>query len=150
MRAVLQRVSEASVTIGGTVRGAIGPGLLILIGVDPLDGPEDVAWMAGKIARMRIFPDEAGRMNRSVVETGGGCLVVSQFTLFAQTAAGNRPSFTAAAKPEIAVPLYAAFCARLATETGTPVATGEFGADMRVALVNDGPVTIGIDSRRRE
>lgn len=89
-------------------------------------------------------------MNRSVVETGGGCLVVSQFTLFAQTAAGNRPSFTAAAKPEIAVPLYAAFCARLATETGAPVTTGEFGADMLVALVNDGPVTIGIDSRRRE
>ena len=98
MRAILQRVSEASVAIGGTVRGAIGPGLLILVGVDPADGPEDVVWLAGKIARMRIFPDEAGRMNRSVVDAGGVCLAISQFTLFASTAAGNRPSFTAAIK----------------------------------------------------
>lgn len=150
MRAVLQRVSEASVAVGGVVRGEIGPGLLVLVGVDPADGPEDVAWLAGKIARLRIFPDDSGRMNRSVVEAGGGCLAVSQFTLFAATVAGNRPSFTAAAKPDIAVPLYEAFCARLAAETGVAVATGEFGADMRVALVNDGPVTICIDSRRRE
>ena len=150
MRAVLQRVSQASVAIAGEIRSAIGPGLLVLIGVDPADDAGDAAWLAGKIARLRIFPDDAGRMNRSVVEAGGGCLVVSQFTLFAQTAAGNRPSFTAAAKPELAVPLYQAFCARLAVETGAPVATGEFGVDMRVALVNDGPVTIWIDSRRRE
>ena len=150
MRAVLQRVSEASVAIDGSIRGAIGPGLLILVGIDPADAPDDVVWLAGKVARMRIFPDDAGRMNRSVVEAGGGCLVVSQFTLFAQTATGNRPSFTAAAKPELAVAFYEAFCARLAVDTGAPVATGEFAADMRVSLVNDGPVTICIDSRRRE
>ena len=149
MRAVLQRVSSASVMIAGESVGSIDRGLLILLGVAPEDGPDDVAWLAGKIARMRIFPDAAGKMNLAVSEIGGGCLVVSQFTLFAAVAAGNRPAFIAAAKPEVAIPLYESFLAQLAAASGVPVACGRFGADMQVALVNDGPVTIWIDSRQR-
>jgi D-tyrosyl-tRNA(Tyr) deacylase len=150
MRSVIQRVSAASVTIGGTVKATIGPGLLVLVGVEPADTPEDIAWLSGKITRLRIFGDAQGLMNRSVRETGGGILVVSQFTLFASTKKGNRPSYTDAARPEVAVPLYEAFVRQLAADLGRPVGTGEFGADMQVALVNDGPVTIWIDSRRRE
>jgi D-aminoacyl-tRNA deacylase len=150
LRVVIQRVSRASVTIAGAVVGRIDLGLAVLLGIEAADGLEDVGWLSGKIVRMRIFPDDRGLMNRSVVEVGGGLLVVSQFTLFASTAAGNRPSFTRAARPETALPLYRAFLERMATDLGRQVARGEFGADMQVALVNDGPVTISIDSRARE
>lgn len=128
----------------------IGPGLLVLLGVATDDSEDDVQWLATKIARMRIFADEAQAMNRSVVETGGEALVVSQFTLQASTKKGNRPSFVAAARPEEAVPLYESFVERLSLEIGRPVPTGRFGADMQVSLVNDGPVTIVIDSKLRE
>lgn len=128
----------------------IGPGLLVLLGVATGDSEEDVQWLATKIARMRIFADEAQAMNRSVVEAGGEALVVSQFTLQASTKKGNRPSFIAAARPETAVPLYESFVERLSLEIGRPVPTGRFGADMQVSLVNDGPVTIVIDSKFRE
>jgi len=150
MRALIQRVRNASVTIGPDRSAEIGPGLLILLGVGEADDPGDVAWLAPKIARLRLFPDEAGVMNRSLPETGGEALVVSQFTLHASTRKGNRPSYIRAARPEAAIPLYEAFVAALETELGRPVPTGTFGAEMQVALVNDGPVTIWIDSRARE
>ena len=150
MRAVVQRVSQASVRIGGAVRAAIGPGLLILLGVEPADTAEDIAWLSGKLARLRIFNDAQGLMNRSVQDIGGEALVVSQFTLYARTKKGNRPSFTDAAKPELAIPLYEAFVRQLAADLGRPVATGEFGADMQVALVNDGPVTLWFDTKNRQ
>ena len=150
MRVVIQRVSSASVSIGGRVRSSIGPGLLVLLGIGPEDGPEDIDWLVRKVAGLRIFDDEAGVMNRSVVEIGGEALVVSQFTLMASTKKGNRPSYIGAAGHELAIPLYESFCQALAVAIGRPVGTGEFGADMQVALVNDGPVTICIDSRNRE
>ena len=150
MRAVIQRVSEASVTIAGQVKGAIGHGLLVLVAVEDADSPEDSEWLAGKLVRLRIFADDAGLMNRSVQDVGGDILVVSQFTLFASTQKGNRPSYLRAARPEVAIPKYEAFVAQLAKELGKPVATGEFGADMKVALLNDGPVTIVIDTKARE
>ncbi len=150
MRALIQRVSTASVTIGGAVHSAIGPGLLVLLGVEEADNDEDLAWLAGKIARLRIFGDAAGLMNLSVTEAGGGALVVSQFTLHASTKKGNRPSFIRAARPEQAVLAYERFCEVLSMELGKPVARGVFGADMQVALVNDGPVTIWMDSKARE
>lgn len=150
MRAVIQRVSQASVTIAGQVRGTIGHGLLVLVAVEDADTPEDIEWLAGKIVRLRIFADEAGLMNRSVHDVGGEILVVSQFTLYASTKKGNRPSYLRSAKPEVAIPRYEAFLARLGQELGKPIATGEFGADMQVALVNDGPVTILIDTQARE
>ena len=150
MRAVVQRVSEASVTIEGTVRDRIGPGLLVLLGIETADEPADVAWLSGKLVRLRIFNDDAGLMNRSVLDIQGEVLVISQFTLHASTKKGNRPSFLAAAQPEVAVPLYEAFLAQLERDLGRRVARGEFGAHMRVALVNDGPVTIFIDTRQRE
>ncbi|MCC8062506.1 MAG: D-tyrosyl-tRNA(Tyr) deacylase [Rikenellaceae bacterium] len=150
MRAVVQRVGRAAVAVGGEEISRIGPGLLILLGVAEGDTQEDVLWLAGKIARMRIFADRAQAMNRSVVEAGGDTLVVSQFTLQASTKKGNRPSFIAAARPETAIPLYESFVEQLSLETGRPVQTGRFGADMQVSLVNDGPVTIVIDSRLRE
>lgn len=150
MRAVIQRVAQASVTIGGQVRGAIGHGLLVLVAVEDADTPEDIEWLSGKIVRLRIFADDAGLMNRSVHDVGGEILVVSQFTLFASTKKGNRPSYLRSAKPEVAIPRYEAFLTRLGLELGKPIATGEFGADMQVALVNDGPVTILIDSQARE
>lgn len=150
MRAVVQRVLQASVRIGGTVQAAIGPGLLILLGIEPADTAEDIAWLSGKIARLRIFNDAQGLMNRSVQDVGGEALVVSQFTLFASTKKGNRPSFTNAAKPEIAIPLYEAFVRQLAADLGRPVVTGKFGADMQVALINDGPVTIWFDTKNRQ
>ena len=149
MRVVIQRVSSASVSIAGAVRSAIGQGLLILLGIGPDDGAEDIDWLVRKVAGLRIFDDEAGVMNRSVVEVGGEALVVSQFTLMASTKKGNRPSYIGAAGHEIAIPLYEAFCQALGTAIGRPVGTGEFGADMQVSLVNDGPVTICIDSKNR-
>ena len=150
MRAVIQRVSSASVTIGGSVKSAIGEGLLILLGVGHEDEQEDIDHLVRKIAALRIFDDDAGVMNRSVVDVGGQALVVSQFTLMASTKKGNRPSYIGAAGHEVAVPLYERFCAALSSAIGRPVLTGEFGADMKVALVNDGPVTICIDTKNRE
>ena len=150
MRAVIQRVSSASVTIGGQVKSSIGKGLLVLLGVGYEDGQEDIDWLVKKISGLRIFDDEAGVMNRSVVDVGGEALVVSQFTLMASTKKGNRPSYIHAAGHEIAVPLYESFCAALSESVGKPVGTGEFGADMKVALVNDGPVTICIDTKNKE
>ena len=150
MRAVIQRVTSASVTIGGEVKSAIGPGLMILLGVGHEDTPEDIDWLVKKIAGLRIFNDDAGVMNRSVVEIGGDALVVSQFTLMASTKKGNRPSYIGAAVHELAIPLYDKFCAALSTALGRPVGTGEFGADMKVALVNDGPVTICIDTKNKQ
>ena len=149
MRTVIQRVASASVSIGGTVKSAIGPGLLVLLGVGPDDTEEDVDYLVKKTAALRIFNDEAGVMNRSVLETGGEVLVISQFTLMASTRKGNRPSYVGAAGHEIAVPLYELFCERLSAAIGKEVGTGEFGADMQVALVNDGPVTICMDSKNR-
>lgn len=150
MKAVIQRVSRARVTVDGRVVGEIGSGLLVLLGVHREDDDADVEWLAGKIARLRIFEDEAGNMNRSVMETGGGILVVSQFTLIASTRKGNRPSFNDAADPDQAIPVYEKVISRLSDCLGRPVATGEFGAMMNVDLVNDGPVTLVIDSRHRE
>lgn len=150
MRAVIQRVSSASVTIDGEIVSSIGTGLLILLGIEDGDGADDIAWLAPKIARMRIFGDDAGLMNLSVSDCGGEAIVVSQFTLHASTKKGNRPSFIRAARPEISKPLYEQFCAALSTEIGKPVGTGRFAADMKVALVNDGPVTIVIDTKARE
>lgn len=150
MRLVIQRVSEASVTIDGAVTGQIGPGLLILCGIEAADGADDAAWLVQKVTQMRIFADTEGKMNLSVKDSGGGLLVVSQFTLHASTKKGNRPSFIRAARPEQAIPLYEMFLSQLEAEMGQPVARGVFGADMKVALVNDGPVTISIDSRARE
>ena len=150
MRAVIQRVSSASVTIDGAVKSAIGPGLLILLGVGHEDGQEDLDWLVKKISGLRIFNDEEGVMNRSVVDVNGEALVVSQFTLMASTKKGNRPSYIGAAGHEKAIPMYEAFCTALSAAIGKPVGTGEFGADMKVALVNDGPVTICIDTKNKE
>ena len=150
MRAVVQRVSEASVAIAGQTRAAIKTGLLVLLGIEDTDTAEDIEWLSGKIVRLRVFPDDQGVMNRSVQEVGGDLLVVSQFTLFASTKKGNRPSYIRAAKPERAIPLYEAFVRRLAADFGKSVQTGEFGADMKVHLVNDGPVTIVMDTKVRE
>jgi D-tyrosyl-tRNA(Tyr) deacylase len=150
MRAVVQRVTEAEVTIGGGVAGRIGRGLLVLLGVEAGDSAADADWLAAKIASMRIFADDDGKMNRSVQEVGGEALVVSQFTLHASTKKGNRPSFIRAARPEEAVPLYGYFLDTLEPLVGRAVARGVFAADMQVRLVNDGPVTIVIDSRQRE
>ena len=150
MRAVIQRVSSASVTIDGTVKSSIGPGLLILLGIGHADGDEDVDWLVKKIAGLRIFNDQAGVMNRSVLDVGGEALVVSQFTLMASTKKGNRPSYIGAAGHEVAIPLYRKFCDALSSSLGKPVSTGEFGADMKVALVNDGPVTICMDTKNKE
>jgi D-tyrosyl-tRNA(Tyr) deacylase len=150
MRAVIQRVSQATVTISGRVAGAIEKGLLVLVGIEDSDTDEDIEWLSGKIVRLRIFNDEAGLMNRSVQDVCGELLVVSQFTLFASTKNGNRPSYTRSSRPEFAVPMYEKFLARLAADFGKPLKTGEFGAHMDVALVNDGPVTIVIDSKAKE
>ena len=150
MRVVVQRVSSASVTIDGEVKSAIGRGLLILLGVGHDDGAEDIDWLVRKVAGLRIFDDEEGVMNRSIVDVGGEALVVSQFTLMASTKKGNRPSYIGAAGHELAIPLYEQFCSALSAAVGKKVATGEFGADMKVALVNDGPVTICIDTKNKE
>lgn len=150
MRAVIQRVSSASVSIGGKVKSSIGPGLMILLGIGHEDSGEDIDWLVKKVAGLRIFNDDAGVMNRSVVDVGGETLVVSQFTLMASTKKGNRPSYLGAAGHSLAIPLYEQFCAALSDTIGRPVGTGEFGADMKVALVNDGPVTICMDTKNRE
>lgn len=150
MRAVIQRVRQASVTIAGQLHDHIDAGLLVLVATEEADTAEDVEWLSGKIVRLRIFADETGQMNRSVTETVGELLVVSQFTLYASTRKGNRPSFMRAARPELAIPLYEQFLRRLETDLGHRVARGVFGAEMLVSLVNDGPVTILIDSKQRE
>ncbi|SRX74657.1 D-aminoacyl-tRNA deacylase [Aequorivita antarctica] len=150
MRVLIQRVKKASVTIDGKLFSEINQGLLILLGIETEDTQEDIDWLAGKITRLRIFSDENDAMNLSVQDINGDCLVVSQFTLHANTKKGNRPSFINAAKPEIAIPLYEKFVLQLEKETNKKVQTGSFGAMMDVALVNDGPVTIWIDSKRRE
>jgi len=150
MRAVVQRVLEASVQIENQVVSTIGPGLLILLGVQEGDENEDVTWLSSKIARMRIFADAEEKMNQSVIDSGGEILVVSQFTLHASTKKGNRPSFLRAAAPADSEPLYEQFCSEIGRELGKPSGRGVFGADMRVSLINDGPVTILIDSRARE
>ncbi|MDE5997353.1 MAG: D-tyrosyl-tRNA(Tyr) deacylase [Muribaculaceae bacterium] len=150
MRLVIQRVSEASVTINGELFSSIETGLMVLVGIAEGDTPADVEWLAAKTASMRIFPDENGVMNRSVLDVGGDVLAVSQFTLMASTKKGNRPSYIHAAGHELAVPMYELYCEKLSGLLGKEVKTGQFGADMKVALINDGPVTIVIDSRLRE
>jgi len=150
MRAVIQRVSSASVVIAGQTKASIQTGLLVLLGIEEADTSEDIEWLSGKIARLRVFNDEQAVMNRSVLEAGGQVIVVSQFTLHASTKKGNRPSYIRAARPEVAIPLYEQFVQKLASELGQPVQTGEFGADMKINLTNDGPVTIVIDSKMRE
>lgn len=150
MRVVIQRVSEASVTIDGNVKSAIGDGLLVLLGIEHEDEQDDINWLCKKIVQLRIFGDEEGKMNRSVLDINGDILVISQFTLHASTKKGNRPSYIKAARPEVAIPLYERFLDQLSLSLGKPVSSGEFGADMKVRLLNDGPVTIWIDSRNRE
>ena len=150
MRALLQRASQASVTIDGTVHSSIGPGLLILLGIEEADGQEDIDWLVQKLTKMRIFGDAEGKMNCSLMDVGGEALVVSQFTLHANTRKGNRPSFIRAASPDHSEPLYEQFCSAMEKEMGRSVGRGVFGADMKVDLTNDGPVTIWIDSRARE
>ena len=150
MRTLIQRVQHASVTIDGQLKSQIGKGLLVLVGIEDRDTQEDIEWLCKKIANLRIFDDENGVMNRSVVETEGEVMVVSQFTLHASTKKGNRPSYIHASKPDVAIPMYEAFCAEMGLQIGKEVQTGTFGADMKVELVNDGPVTIWIDSQNKE
>ncbi|GAB5525754.1 MAG: D-aminoacyl-tRNA deacylase [Roseivirga sp.] len=150
MIAVIQRVSESSVSIGGEVKSAIKTGLMVLLGIEEADSQEDIDWLSRKIVNMRIFPDDAGVMNKSLLDVDGEALVISQFTLHASTKKGNRPSYLKAAKPDISIPLYEAFKTQLAADLGKPVGSGEFGADMQVALVNDGPVTIIIDTKDKK
>lgn len=150
MRALIQRVSKASVTIDGQIKSAIGNGLLVLLGVEDADNSEDVQWLSQKIVNLRVFNDAEGVMNVPVKEAGGEILVVSQFTLHASTKKGNRPSYIKAAKPDVAIPMYEMFVKQLENQLGKPVGTGEFGADMKVELLNDGPVTIWIDTKNKE
>lgn len=150
MRTVIQRVQHASVAIDGNVKSKIGTGMLILVGIEDRDTAEDIEWLSKKIVNLRIFDDENGVMNRSILDSGGDMLVVSQFTLHASTKKGNRPSYIRASKPDIAIPMYESFCKELSTLLGKTVLTGEFGADMKVELLNDGPVTILIDSQNKE
>ena len=150
MRAVIQRVSEASVTVEGAIIGQIQQGLMVLVGIVNEDDNADIEWLSNKIIHMRIFDDENGVMNKSLIEVGGAILLVSQFTLHAATKKGNRPSYIAAAKPEVSIPLYEAMIQQLQKDLGAPIQTGKFGADMKVALINDGPVTIIIDSKNKE
>ena len=150
MRAVLQRVSHAAVTIDGTVKSKIGEGLLVLLGCENADTMEDISWLTRKIANLRIFNDEAGVMNKSILDVGGDILVVSQFTLWASYKKGNRPSYLRAGSHEVTVPLYETFVREMEKEIGKPVMTGEFGADMKVELLNDGPVTICMDTKNKE
>lgn len=150
MRVVIQRVQHASVTIDGNLKSKIGKGLLILVGIEDRDTQEDIEWLCKKIAHLRIFDDENGVMNKSVVEVEGEILVVSQFTLHASTKKGNRPSYLKASKPEYAIPMYEAFCSEMGLQLSKEVQTGTFGADMKVELLNDGPVTILIDTQNKE
>ena len=149
MRTLIQRAQHASVTIDGQLKSKIGKGLLVLVGIEDRDTQEDIEWLCKKIANLRIFDDENGVMNRSVTETEGEVMVVSQFTLHASTKKGNRPSYIHASKPDVAIPMYEAFCAEMGLQIGKEVQTGTFGADMKVELVNDGPVTIWIDSQNK-
>lgn len=150
MRAVIQRVLEASVTINNKVVSKIDNGLLVFLGIEERDNKEDIDWLIGKIHKMRIFSDSNGKMNLSLNDNGGSLLLVSQFTLHAQTAKGNRPSFIKAARPEHAIPLYQLFIERWKQETNVPIQTGEFGSDMKIHLLNDGPVTLIVDSKAKE
>ncbi len=150
MIAVIQRVSESSVTINQEVKSSIGNGLMILLGIEEADSQEDIEWLCRKICNLRIFPDEAEVMNRSLLDADGEALVLSQFTLQASTKKGNRPSYIKAARPETAIPLYEGFVQQLSKDLGKPVQTGEFGADMKVSLINDGPVTIIIDTKDKK
>lgn len=150
MRIVIQRVSHASVTIDGEVKSAIQKGYLILLGICEEDNSEDVEWLVKKVIGLRVFDDENGVMNKSIMDVGGEILVISQFTLFASYKKGNRPSWLRAAKHDISIPLYNEFCKRLSEALGKPVGTGEFGADMKVELLNDGPVTICMDTKNKE
>lgn len=150
MRAVIQRVSKAGVSIEGDVRASIGTGLLIFLGIEDADREQDVEWLSGKIARLRVFRDKNGIMNHSLLDVGGEVLVISQFTLHASTKKGNRPSYIRAARPETAIPLYEKFIRQIGEDTGLDIKSGEFGAYMQVELLNDGPVTIIIDSKNRE
>jgi len=150
MRAVIQRVSRASVEIEGHTNGSIGPGLLVLLGIEDSDNLDDINWLTKKIVQLRIFNDQAGLMNKSVQEINGNILLISQFTLFGQTKKGNRPSFIRASKPDIAIPLYESFCKELSLYLGKKIETGIFGADMQVSLLNDGPVTIFMDTKNKE
>ena len=150
MRIVIQRVSKASVTIAGKVKSAIGKGYLILLGIEETDSSADVDWLVRKVIGLRVFDDEQGVMNRSIMDAGGEVLVISQFTLFASYKKGNRPSWLRAARHEISVPLYEEFCRKLSQELDKPVGTGEFGAYMQVELLNDGPVTICMDTKNKE
>ena len=150
MKVVIQRVSEASVKVDGAIIGSIQAGLLVLLGIHNEDTLEDIQWISNKLVQMRIFDDADGVMNRSVQANDGSILLISQFTLYAATKKGNRPSYIAAAKPEIAIPIYEQMILQLTKDLGKPIATGQFGADMKVALINDGPVTIMIDSKNKE
>lgn len=150
MKAVIQRVSMASVTVEGNITGKIEAGLLVLLGIEDADGLDDIEWLSGKVVNLRIFNDDAGVMNRSVIETGGDILLVSQFTLHASTKKGNRPSYIKASKPDVAIPLYEAMKRQLTSDLAKPIHTGIFGADMKVELINDGPVTIIIDTKNKE
>lgn len=150
MRTVIQRVQYCTVTIDGKIKSQIGNGMLVLVGIEDRDTQEDIEWLCKKITNLRIFDDENGVMNRSVIETGGEVMVVSQFTLHASTKKGNRPSYIKASKPDFAIPMYRSFCDEMGLQIGKAIATGEFGADMKVELLNDGPVTILIDSQNKE
>lgn len=150
MRVVIQRAAHASVTINGKCKSAIGKGLVILVGIEESDQEEDIEWLCKKIVNLRVFDDEKGVMNKSVQDISGEIMVISQFTLHASTKKGNRPSYIKAAKHEISIPLYEKFCCELSTTFGKEVATGEFGADMKVELLNDGPVTICMDTKNKE
>lgn len=150
MRTVIQRVQHCSVTIDGQIKSKIDKGMLVLVGIEDRDTQEDIEWLSKKIANLRIFDDENGVMNRSVIEADGQIMIVSQFTLHASTKKGNRPSYIHASKPDIAIPMYEAFCVEMELQLGKEVATGSFGADMKIELLNDGPVTILIDSQNKE
>lgn len=150
MRIVIQRVSEAAVRVDGNITGSIGKGLLVLVGIEDADTKEDIEWLSNKIVNIRIFDDADGVMNLSVKDIDGGILLVSQFTLHASTKKGNRPSYIKASKPDIAIPMYEAMIKQLTLDLGKPVQTGIFGADMKVSLLNDGPVTITMDSKNKE
>ena len=150
MRTVIQRVSHAAVTINGVVKAAIEGGLLVLVGIEDADTEEDIQWLCKKIVGLRVFDDENGVMNKNIQDAGGDILVISQFTLFASTKKGNRPSYIRAAKPNVSIPLYEQFCNELSIALGKPVGTGEFGADIKVELLNDGPVTICMDTKNKE
>lgn len=150
MRVVIQRVKNASVSIEGRIKSQIDTGLLVLLGIEEADNQEDIDWLCRKIVALRVFDDEMGVMNRSIVDARGDIIVVSQFTLMSSTKKGNRPSYIRAARPEKAIPLYEAFCKHIADLLGKPIGTGEFGADMQVSLINDGPVTICIDTKNKE